>query len=392
MTYRPLSFTKNLGGLKNLHAAIRHAYSHGVSVSEFSARVPSDLKNRILIITEFFLATRVSGSHEIIVDDALVSETLERKKLDLTLKRLYFFSLVLNMPGQRKKSEYASPAGAQNEFVRVYLHDGKGWVAGRLEKNQHLEPWVAKNMKMEPAARRKFCNNFHFFFEQCDFSTSTDGYIRTFANHWGPAALRLFFDRYTIAHPTAGVDELADAAHEREIHKLLGMPLSWLEGVIDGAAIAYVENRQEELVATEESPEEAEAPATGPVDRRTTQVDQLVRSSKNKRQLEVWYKKVCQVCQGLLPTGRARHTIDYAHIRPLGAPHNGPDQVSNMLSVCPNHHRQFDRGAISIEPETRAILAPHGSTPKVLDQLHVHPNHKISRAELNYHKTTIFEP
>lgn len=392
MAYRPLSFTKNLGGLKNLHTAIRHAYSHGVSVSNFAARVPANLKNRVLIIEEFFLATRVSGDQEIIVDDALVSETLERKKLDLTLKRLYFFALVLNMPGQRRKVERASPAAAQNEFVRSYLHDGKGWVAERLDKDRHLEPWAAKNMQMEPGALRKFCNNFHFFFQQCEFAVSTDGYIRTFANHWGPAALRLFFDRYTINHPNAGVDDLADAAHDREIHKLLGLPLSWLEEVIDGAAIAYVEKRQEELVATEETEEEVEAPAAGPADRRTTQVDQLVRSSRNKRQLEDLYKKICQICQGLLPVGKQRHTIDYAHIRPLGAPHNGPDQISNMLSICPNHHRQFDRGAISIDPDTRAILAPHGSTPKVLVQLHVNPAHKISRVELSYHKTKIFKP
>jgi|GEM_PF-4932257 len=384
--YRPLSFTKNLGGLKNLHEAIRHAYSHGVSVSDFSSRVPAGLKNRVLIITEFFLATRVSGSQEIIVDDALVSETLERKKLDLTLKRLYFFSLVLNMPGQRRKAEYSSPAGAQNEFVRTYLHDGNGWLASRLDKDQHLEPWVAQHMEMEPAAQRKFCNNFHFFFEQCEFPTSTDGYLRTFANHWGPAALRLFFDRYRIDHPTAGIDELSDAAREREIHKLLGMPISWLDDVVDGAAIAYVENRQEELVATQETTQEAVVAATGPVDRRTTQVDQLIRSSKNKRQLEVWYGKVCQVCQGLLPTGAKRHTIDYAHIRGLGAPHHGPDHVSNMLSLCPNHHRQFDRGAIAVDPATLSIIAPHGSTPKVLPKLYVHPSHKISRVELGYHK------
>lgn len=356
-------------------------------MAQFATRVPADLRNRVLIITEFFLATRVSGSQEIIIDDALVSETLERKKLDLPLKRLYFFSLILNMPGQRRKAEYASPAGAQNEFVRNYLHDGKGWLAARLDKDQHLEPWLVQHMtRMEIEALRKFRNNFYFFFEQCEFPVSTDGYLRTFANHWGPAALRLFFDRYRIDHPNAGVDELADAAREREIHKLLGMPLSWLDEVVDGAAVAYVENRQEELVATQETSEESGAPGTGPVDRRTTQVDQLVRSSKNKRQLEELYGKVCQICQGLLPTGAKRHTIDYAHIRPLGTPHNGPDHVSNMLSLCPNHHRQFDRGAICVDPNTWEILAPHGSTPKVQPKLHVHPNHKVSKTELGYHK------
>ena len=31
-----------------------------------------------------------------------------------------------------------------------------------------------------------------------------------------------------------------------------------------------------------------------------------------------------------------------AHIRPLGAPHNGPDTLDNTLCLCPNHHVPFD--------------------------------------------------
>jgi hypothetical protein len=31
-----------------------------------------------------------------------------------------------------------------------------------------------------------------------------------------------------------------------------------------------------------------------------------------------------------------------AHIRPLGAPHNGPDTWDNTLCLCPNHHVPFD--------------------------------------------------
>ncbi|WP_406603762.1 HNH endonuclease [Neolewinella aquimaris] len=27
---------------------------------------------------------------------------------------------------------------------------------------------------------------------------------------------------------------------------------------------------------------------------------------------------------------------------PLGAPHNGPEDLSNLLCLCPNYHVKFD--------------------------------------------------
>jgi putative restriction endonuclease len=46
-----------------------------------------------------------------------------------------------------------------------------------------------------------------------------------------------------------------------------------------------------------------------------------------------------------------------AHIRPLGAPHRGPDTLDNLLCLCPNHHLLFDIGAITIADDMTLIGA-----------------------------------
>ena len=44
-----------------------------------------------------------------------------------------------------------------------------------------------------------------------------------------------------------------------------------------------------------------------------------------------------------------------AHIRPLGAPHNGPDTLDNTLCLCPNHHVLFDHSGITIDEELSLV-------------------------------------
>src|SRR3954462_805203 len=104
MAYRPLSFTKNLGGLAHLHAAIRQGYSPGTTLEEFESRLTGTLRSRRLVIVQFFLATRLVGRTEYVVEDALIRSTLA-DAFDSRLARLYLFAMLLNMPGQRLKRE-----------------------------------------------------------------------------------------------------------------------------------------------------------------------------------------------------------------------------------------------------------------------------------------------
>lgn len=67
-----------------------------------------------------------------------------------------------------------------------------------------------------------------------------------------------------------------------------------------------------------------------------------------------------------------------AHIRPLGAPHNGPDTKDNMLCLCPNHHVLFDNGAVSVAADL-FIIGNEGF-------LAVQRDHHINQNHLAYHR------
>ena len=67
-----------------------------------------------------------------------------------------------------------------------------------------------------------------------------------------------------------------------------------------------------------------------------------------------------------------------AHIKPLGKPHNGPDEVENILCLCPNHHVLFDRGAIGVQSD--------GSLIGVGGALRSSRGHWPSSESLAYHR------
>jgi putative restriction endonuclease len=82
-------------------------------------------------------------------------------------------------------------------------------------------------------------------------------------------------------------------------------------------------------------------------------------------------------------------SIDCAHIRPLGIPHSGKDEVANMLSLSPTMHRLFDRGCIRINPDTLAISLLYGNDIPHRTKLLVRGNHVIQKGNLSYHLSQI---
>lgn len=388
MAYRPLSFTKNLGGYRQLHQGIRAAYRPGTTLPDFRERLKSNFGDRDLLISEFFVATRLVDGVEYVVEDALISTSLG-DEYATTTARLYLFAMLLNMPGQRKKTEHRSPAEGQNEYVRSILHDGNAWRSSKINKDEVLGPWVRShfNVSGEQTAR-KIANNFYFFFESAKFDVNQDGYLVTYANDWGPLALRLFFDRYRIHFPEADASQLMDAAAEHELHRLMGVDRTWLDETVPGAAMLYLSGQQEMLVAAPEQPaQEVEPPG-----RKTHLITRLNRSSENVLRLHDWYAKKCQVCGNVLSGKEGEPIIEIGHIRPLGSPHNGPDRTSNMLSMCPNHHRQFDRGGLRIGPHDHIIEVAADTDPPTLIEMYCHPSHEIDARYLEYHAQQIYRP
>ncbi len=117
------------------------------------------------------------------------------------------------------------------------------------------------------------------------------------------------------------------------------------------------------------------------VPRVTSTIVRVVRDTALSRDLKALYNYHCQVC-GVRLEGSAGPYAEAAHIRPLGAPHNGPDTFDNLLCLCPNHHVLFDYGAFAIADDFR-LLGLEGA-------LHLHPTHRLSQAHLRYHRQHLF--
>ena len=111
--------------------------------------------------------------------------------------------------------------------------------------------------------------------------------------------------------------------------------------------------------------------------RREVTVLRLVRDTAQGRRIKALYDHSCQVC-GTRLEGLAGPYAEAAHIRQLGAPHNGPDTPDNILCLCPNHHVLFDHGGVAVA-EDLSLLGAEG-------QLTVHPEHKLDKEHLRYHR------
>lgn len=121
---------------------------------------------------------------------------------------------------------------------------------------------------------------------------------------------------------------------------------------------------------------------TGPVDRRATTVSRVVRDTALSKRAKELHGDCCQVC-GLRLQTRFGTYSEAAHIRGLGHPHNGPDELPNLLVLCPNHHVQFDTLAVYVDTGGTVRMTSDGSPVGLLRR---HPSHQISESHLRYHR------
>src|SRR5690606_17845964 len=92
------------------------------------------------------------------------------------------------------------------------------------------------------------------------------------------------------------------------------------------------------------------------VHRVETTVNIAVRNQTIVNQIKKLYKNQCQLCGERVEVGLGEYMSEAHHIKPLGKIHNGPDILSNLIVLCPNHHAMFDRGSLSINLNNKRIL------------------------------------
>ncbi|WP_381564438.1 HNH endonuclease [Streptomyces eurythermus] len=106
------------------------------------------------------------------------------------------------------------------------------------------------------------------------------------------------------------------------------------------------------------------------------------RDPRLAEEIKLLYGHKCQVCGERLET-RFSHYSEAAHIQGVGRPHEGPDKLSNMLCLCPNHHVQFDKLFFFIDEDWNVRRS---RDEKLLGPLIRHPQHVIDEACVEYHR------
>jgi predicted restriction endonuclease len=115
-----------------------------------------------------------------------------------------------------------------------------------------------------------------------------------------------------------------------------------------------------------------------------------LRDTRLAAHIKQRYEYTCQVCRRSLLLPDNRRYAEAHHLHPIGAPHFGPDTSGNIIVVCPNHHVLFDRGAISVLPDTLDLVQPRERRIKSNEKLFVADWHHISHVHLAYHHQRIF--
>jgi predicted restriction endonuclease len=129
--------------------------------------------------------------------------------------------------------------------------------------------------------------------------------------------------------------------------------------------------------------------STEPPQRRNSRDSRVIRDSALSRFLKGLYSHQCQICRFTFARVGGLRYSETHHIRPLGGGHNGIDNETNMMVLCPNHHSMMDLGAIAIHPDLMTVIGSDDTFPEHQQRLQL-LRHSIDRNFLEYHLETVF--
>jgi hypothetical protein len=123
-----------------------------------------------------------------------------------------------------------------------------------------------------------------------------------------------------------------------------------------------------------------------PPAKTTIKTTRVIRDTKASSGLKRLYDNACQLCGTIINLG-SRDYSETHHLQPLGGNHNGPDVRSNMIVLCPNHHVEFDYGAVAIDPDTLEVIQANGHRA---GKLTLRKGHSLEKRYLKYHLDHVF--
>ncbi|OHW61365.1 HNH endonuclease [Andreesenia angusta] len=98
------------------------------------------------------------------------------------------------------------------------------------------------------------------------------------------------------------------------------------------------------------------------------------------------YDNTCQICGERLSLRHNKSYSEVHHIQPLSL--DGPDIPENMIVLCPNHHKLFDRGSITINIYDNKVK--HVELENKVNEMTLDLKHNIDEKYIVYHDSYIF--
>src|SRR5688572_20587026 len=88
-----------------------------------------------------------------------------------------------------------------------------------------------------------------------------------------------------------------------------------------------------------------------------TEEDIFVRNGLFKKLVPQAYQNRCSFTGMKLSSTFGHSFIDACHIIPFSITHN--DSINNGIALCPNLHRAFDRGLVSLDNDYKILVSEH---------------------------------
>jgi predicted restriction endonuclease len=108
----------------------------------------------------------------------------------------------------------------------------------------------------------------------------------------------------------------------------------------------------------------------------------VTRNRNLPLEVKIMYDHLCQVCRVPLNTPFGLLS-EAAHIQGLGHPHYGSDDISNLLCLCPNHHKSFDNSGWYLNDEIQVV---ESLTKTIVSDLFVVESHQLSLSAISYQR------
>lgn len=396
--WRPGSFTKNFAwgksdsGLGHLHEAIHVAFDGKPDYVEREL-ARTRLRNagiNDLIPPNFFLFNVRDGVSQIVPDELVrIALSIPAGKY---FDRLSVFALNLSLAGNWNGAspEQRYPAEWAKHYIVNRVFSSGRWDGSRIS-SADIQEFIVSNEAYQGVWAGKVSSNLNYIYELSGIRKLSSGLAE---NWWGSAVVlaleRISADRaYSKPWPTT--EQILKVLVEEHVFELTAVPID--EGMIAAREIieAYFDSPTN---VTTSSPTTSireanlqSAKSKLPVQRVYASASRQVRDRSVVRTIRNLYQDKCSICGEALALLDDGTYAEVGHIKPVGLPFRGPDHISNVLPFCPNHHRQFDNGAICFSVLENQITVIDRSSTSAMNGRTFSPakDHALDLSNLSWH-------